>query len=224
MVKLYPLEDAEEIERGAAHDPQHAEYTGSERPWQVLALWDEMVPKFVKVYPERLPARDRDAEAVQGAGAVGRGGDHGGVRGERARPGAGGREVNAAADRTLGIVRVWPMETIHIFISVGRFRSFEEMRAFIDETYTEDGEGVPSAFMREVRLSGYEPACIEAIHSETVVPLSVLLRQASYSDQWLRHLDCSRLADVAICVFAPNRVRYPEGSSIEYCGAFGYSP
>ena len=30
---------------------KHAEYTGSDRAWQVLALWDEMVPKFVKVYP-----------------------------------------------------------------------------------------------------------------------------------------------------------------------------
>ena len=44
---------------------KHAEYTGSDRPRQVLAQWDEMLPKFVKVYPERLPARGRDAEAVQ---------------------------------------------------------------------------------------------------------------------------------------------------------------
>jgi glutamate synthase (ferredoxin) len=29
----------------------HAHYTSSERAWKVLAFWDEMLPKFVKVYP-----------------------------------------------------------------------------------------------------------------------------------------------------------------------------
>jgi glutamate synthase (ferredoxin) len=51
MVKLYPLEDAEEIEQVRGMVRQHAEHTRSERAWKVLALWDEMVPKFVKVYP-----------------------------------------------------------------------------------------------------------------------------------------------------------------------------
>jgi glutamate synthase (ferredoxin) len=51
MVKLYPLEDPEEIELVRAMIRKHAEYTRSERSWQVLALWDELVPKFVKVYP-----------------------------------------------------------------------------------------------------------------------------------------------------------------------------
>jgi glutamate synthase (ferredoxin) len=51
MVKLYPLEDAEEIEFVRDLIRQHADYTKSERAWKVLALWDEMVPKFVKVYP-----------------------------------------------------------------------------------------------------------------------------------------------------------------------------
>ena len=30
---------------------KHAEYTGSERSRQVLADWDNLVPRFVKVYP-----------------------------------------------------------------------------------------------------------------------------------------------------------------------------
>ena len=30
---------------------KHAEYTRSDRAWKVLALWEEMVPKFKKVYP-----------------------------------------------------------------------------------------------------------------------------------------------------------------------------
>jgi glutamate synthase (ferredoxin) len=51
MVKLFPVEDAEEVEEVRALVRRHAEYTGSERAWKVLALWDEMVPRFVKVYP-----------------------------------------------------------------------------------------------------------------------------------------------------------------------------
>jgi glutamate synthase (ferredoxin) len=51
MVKLYPLEDPEEIEQVREMIRKHAEYTRSERAWKVLALWEEMVPRFVKVYP-----------------------------------------------------------------------------------------------------------------------------------------------------------------------------
>jgi glutamate synthase (ferredoxin) len=51
MVKLYPLEDPEEIEQVRELVRRHAHYTNSERPRQVLAAWGQMVPKFVKVYP-----------------------------------------------------------------------------------------------------------------------------------------------------------------------------
>jgi glutamate synthase (ferredoxin) len=51
MVKLYPLDDPEEIEFVREMIRRHREYTGSARAAQVLALWDQMVPKFVKVYP-----------------------------------------------------------------------------------------------------------------------------------------------------------------------------
>src|SRR5262245_9384627 len=113
------------------------------------------------------------------------------------------------------------METVHVFVSTGRFRSFTEMRAFVEQTYTEDGEGVPSAFMREVGLSGYEPGCIECVHRPTPVPLPELLAGASYSDQWLHHLPANEVGE-AICVFAPNQVARPEGSSLRYAGSFGY--
>jgi hypothetical protein len=116
------------------------------------------------------------------------------------------------------------METVHVFISTGRFRSFSDLRAFIEETYTDDGDGVPSALMREVELSDYEPGCIEAFHSETPVRLAELLRGASYADQWLGKLDGSRLADAAICVFAPNCLRHPGRCSLEYLGGFAYAP
>jgi glutamate synthase domain-containing protein 2/glutamate synthase domain-containing protein 1/glutamate synthase domain-containing protein 3 len=51
MVKLYPLRDPEEIEIVRDMIRKHAELTKSERSWQVLAQWDELLPKFVKVYP-----------------------------------------------------------------------------------------------------------------------------------------------------------------------------
>ena len=114
------------------------------------------------------------------------------------------------------------METVHIFISSGKFRTFEEMRAFVEQTYTEDGDGVPSLFMREVGLSGYEPGCIECLHRRRPVPLTELLAGASYSEQWLPGLDGSWLADSAICVFAPNEVRHPHTNSLDYVGAFEY--
>ncbi|HET7231760.1 MAG TPA: immunity 22 family protein [Longimicrobium sp.] len=116
------------------------------------------------------------------------------------------------------------VDSVHVFISTGRFRSFGELRAYVDETYNEDGDGVPSAFMREAGLSEYEPGCIEAIPSEcgSPVPLSRLLAGASYSGQWLPRLDGARRADAAICVFAPNRVEHPGRCSLEYLGAFEY--
>ncbi len=51
MVKLFKLEDEEEIEQVHAMIRQHAEYTKSELAWKILALWESMLPKFVKVYP-----------------------------------------------------------------------------------------------------------------------------------------------------------------------------
>jgi glutamate synthase (ferredoxin) len=51
MVRLFPLEDPEEIDLVRELIRKHAQYTRSERAWKVLALWEQMVPKFVKVYP-----------------------------------------------------------------------------------------------------------------------------------------------------------------------------
>lgn len=51
MVKLFPLEDSDEIEEVHAMIRKHAQYTRSDRSWKILAMWDEMLPKFVKVYP-----------------------------------------------------------------------------------------------------------------------------------------------------------------------------
>ena len=114
------------------------------------------------------------------------------------------------------------LKQVHVFISTGRFHSFAEMRFFIDQRYTDDGDGVPSAFMREIELTNYEPGCIEAFHAAGPEPLVNLLSRGSYADQWLAGLDVSRTADSAICVFAPNQLRQPHRSSLEYLGSFNY--
>ncbi|HEY7330314.1 MAG TPA: glutamate synthase large subunit [Gemmataceae bacterium] len=51
MVKLFPLEDEDEIEEVREMIRNHASYTHSERSRQVLADWDNLVRRFVKVYP-----------------------------------------------------------------------------------------------------------------------------------------------------------------------------
>ncbi len=51
MVKLFRLEDEDEIEEVREMIRKHAEYTHSERSRQVLDNWDNLVSRFVKVYP-----------------------------------------------------------------------------------------------------------------------------------------------------------------------------
>lgn len=112
------------------------------------------------------------------------------------------------------------MGTVHLFISRSRFHSFTEIREFIEERYSEDGDSIPSAFMEEVGLRGYEPACIEAAYSKQVIPISQLLGKMSYATAWLDAVPVGLVADSAICVFSPNVVVTPESSSLEYVGAF----
>jgi glutamate synthase (ferredoxin) len=50
-VKLYQLDDPGEIAAVEQLVRRHAEHTRSQRAYKVLALWEEMVPKFVKVLP-----------------------------------------------------------------------------------------------------------------------------------------------------------------------------
>ena len=52
MVDLDRLSDANEIAEVKAMIERHAELTGSTRAREVLAAWDETVPKFVKVLPK----------------------------------------------------------------------------------------------------------------------------------------------------------------------------
>jgi hypothetical protein len=113
------------------------------------------------------------------------------------------------------------LAVVHVFVSTGRFASFEAIRRFIDQTYTEDGDGTGSDFTREVGLDeGYEPACIEAYCKTEPLDLSSLLAGSSYSEQWLHLVPQTVTANSAICVFEPNRMRTPEKTSLTYIGSF----
>jgi glutamate synthase (ferredoxin) len=52
MVLLERLEDPAEIEAVRLMIHRHAQYTRSRRALKILALWEQMVPKFVKVTPK----------------------------------------------------------------------------------------------------------------------------------------------------------------------------
>ncbi|HVE39306.1 MAG TPA: glutamate synthase-related protein, partial [Planctomycetota bacterium] len=51
QVGLYPLEDPEEIDKVRTLIRHHAEATGSQKGWKVLALWDSLLSRWVKVLP-----------------------------------------------------------------------------------------------------------------------------------------------------------------------------
>src|SRR4029453_17135898 len=71
-VALEPLEEPHEIAEVKEMVQRHAKYTHSELGWRVLAMWDELIPKFVKVMPKDYR---RMLEAVQRAEAAGLSGD-----------------------------------------------------------------------------------------------------------------------------------------------------
>jgi glutamate synthase (ferredoxin) len=72
MVGLETLTDAEEIGKLKDSIAKHAEYTKSQKAIGVLASWDEMMPKFVKVMPRDYK---RVLQAIQNALASGLSGD-----------------------------------------------------------------------------------------------------------------------------------------------------
>lgn len=72
MVGLETLEDPEEIEDLRQMIQRHADYTGSEKAAKVLANWQTMLPKFVKVMPKDYK---RVIQAFKNALASGLSGD-----------------------------------------------------------------------------------------------------------------------------------------------------
>ena len=72
MVGLETLANPEEIQEVRAMIQRHVEYTNSERGRNILKLWEEMAPKFVKVMPKDYK---RVIEATQRVKAAGLSGD-----------------------------------------------------------------------------------------------------------------------------------------------------
>jgi glutamate synthase (ferredoxin) len=71
MVYLERLEDEQEIKEVETMIGRHAEYTNSERARFILALWEEMVPKFVKVLPKDYKRVLEAMKRVEEAGLSG---------------------------------------------------------------------------------------------------------------------------------------------------------
>jgi glutamate synthase (ferredoxin) len=71
MVGLEKLEDADEIQDVCAMIQRHVEYTNSERARNILRLWDEMAPKFVKVMPKDYKRVLEATKRVTAAGLSG---------------------------------------------------------------------------------------------------------------------------------------------------------
>jgi glutamate synthase (ferredoxin) len=71
-VTLAHLDDPDEIRAVKDMIQRHAEHTQSERAWKILAMWDDMLPRFVKVMPKDY---QRMLAAIQRAEAAGLSGD-----------------------------------------------------------------------------------------------------------------------------------------------------
>jgi glutamate synthase (ferredoxin) len=71
MVVLERLEEAAEIEEVRQMIHRHGQYTRSQRAFKVLALWEEMTPKFVKVMPIDYKRMLQSIKRVEQAGLSG---------------------------------------------------------------------------------------------------------------------------------------------------------
>jgi glutamate synthase (ferredoxin) len=71
MAALEKVTDAAEIEEIRQMIKRHAQYTGSQRAERILAFWDEMVPKFVKVMPNDYKRMLQAIQVAQAAGLSG---------------------------------------------------------------------------------------------------------------------------------------------------------
>jgi glutamate synthase (ferredoxin) len=67
MVELESLNDHEEIEELRKIVMDHAHHTDSRRAWDTLAVWEEMIPQFIKVNPKdykRMMTKIQEAKAT----------------------------------------------------------------------------------------------------------------------------------------------------------------
>ena len=71
MVGLEKLAEAGEIEQVREMIQRHADYTRSQRAFKVLALWEQYVPKFIKVIPKDYQRMLEAMKKVREAGLSG---------------------------------------------------------------------------------------------------------------------------------------------------------
>ncbi len=71
MADLEPLENVKEIELVRGMIERHQKYTGSRRSKYVLDLWDEMLPKFIRVIPKDYKRVLQSLERVKSSGLSG---------------------------------------------------------------------------------------------------------------------------------------------------------
>jgi glutamate synthase (ferredoxin) len=71
MVALERLQDPREIQQIRQMIQRHAQYTRSQRAFQILALWEEMAPKFVKVMPKDYKRMLEEISKAENAGLTG---------------------------------------------------------------------------------------------------------------------------------------------------------
>ena len=71
MVDLEKLASSEEMAEVRGMIERHAKYTQSKRAQQILNLWDEMAPKFVKVIPKDYKRVLESLEKVKSQGLSG---------------------------------------------------------------------------------------------------------------------------------------------------------
>ena len=71
MIGLEKLADPEEIQEVRAMIQRHLDYTNSERARNILKLWEEMVPRFVKVMPKDYKRVIEATRRVTAAGLSG---------------------------------------------------------------------------------------------------------------------------------------------------------
>jgi glutamate synthase (ferredoxin) len=71
MVGLEKIESTHEAEDIRQMIQRHARYTDSQRAWKILALWEAMSPKFVKVMPKDYKRVLQSLKQVKEAGLTG---------------------------------------------------------------------------------------------------------------------------------------------------------
>ena len=99
MVFLERMNEAE-AEQVQAMIQKHAYYTNSDHARRILAHWDELAPRFVKVMPKDYKRMLEALTWIEQTGLSGETGRHGGLRGEQGRRLARERELERSHDVT----------------------------------------------------------------------------------------------------------------------------